>query len=131
MGYGKGADALEMALNEQNLSLNDVYLTSLLKSPKPSGGFSKTTISECPIWVEKEMDILKPPLIVVMGAESMKRFLPKITGTISDNEGRIVYDAARDCNILIGMNPNRVIFDDSKQQNLNDIMEKAAGILTV
>lgn len=129
MGYGKGSDALEEALSNHGMSLNDVYLTSLLKTSKPKDGFSKTTISECPKWVDKELGILKPPLVLIMGAEGLRHFLPKISGTISDNEGRVEYDPVRDCNFLIGMNPNRVIFDDSKQANLNNIIEKAISII--
>lgn len=131
MGHGGHAESLRQALGEVNLTLEDVYLTSLVKSPKPEKGkkFSKETMSACPQWLEKELSVLKPPVIVILGSEAFYYFFKGLKGGLNEHAGRVIYDKARDCNFLIGVNPAAIFFDPSKQNTLNAAFAKLPDLL--
>lgn len=131
MGCGRTMEYLEEALNNIGLSTDDVYITALIKSPKPENArsWSNRTLAECPVWLNQEIDILKPPVIVVLGSLAFRHFVKDSKGGINDMTGRIIYDKARDANIVIGLNPNAIFFDESKQAVLNDVIAKIADLL--
>lgn len=129
MGSGIAAESISQALQAAGADLTDIYYTSFFKTVKPkSGGYSNAYHAEASKLMQEEMSIIKPPLIVAMGQESAKFFVPNMPGKFAENEGRVFYDATNDWNVLIGMNPNRVVYDDSKQANIDSIIAKAVSI---
>lgn len=129
MGYGKGAEFIIESLEKADASMQDVYLTSLYKIVKPKAGYSTAFKAEVTQFVDMEMQALKPKLIVALGQESAKHFVPDMPGKVTDNEGRVFYDAKNDWNVLIGMNPNRIIYDANKQEVLDGIIQKAVSLI--
>lgn len=131
MGHGGSADAIAEALDGIGLKLSDVYITSLIKSPKLDSkkGYENATLAECPVWLNREIEILKPPVIVILGSLTFKHFMRDAKGGINDATGRVVYDKARDCNLLVGINPGAIYFDASKQETLNQVFAKIADLL--
>jgi DNA polymerase-3 subunit alpha len=130
MGAGSAAEAIDQALAALDMGLDDIYLTSLIKTLKPKGdGFPNKTLSECPVWLEEEIRILRPPVIVVLGSLTFKHFFPGQKGGINEHAGRIQFDKGRDCNLLVGINPNAIHFDPSKQDLLNGAVEKLSSVM--
>lgn len=131
MGSGIGSMSINSALAVHGMSLdNDTYYTSFFKTVKPrNGGYSNEYHAKASEIMKDEMGVIKPPLIVAMGQETAKFFVPNMPGKFAENEGRIFYDAENDWNVLIGMNPNRVVYDESKQANIDSIMSKAVSII--
>lgn len=131
MGYGSAAQAIIDAMAAHGEPMASVYMTSLHKSVKPKEGFSTAYKANSPQFLDRELAALKPPLIVAMGNDVMRHLLPDLKGSMTELEGTVNYDVANDRNILVGMNPNRVIFDASKQENINAIIGKALSLLTI
>jgi DNA polymerase-3 subunit alpha len=133
MGHGSHAVAIETALNEIDLGMEDVYLTSLIKTIKPDKQktWPMKTLTECPIWLEGEMNLLKPPVVVILGSQTFKHFFPSLKGGINEHTGKVIYDKGRGLNFLIGINPNAIYFDASKQILLNQTIAKLQELLPV
>jgi DNA polymerase-3 subunit alpha len=131
LGRGSHVAALEQALEGVGLTLNETYLTALIKSPKPekSKVWPTKTLAECPVWLEREIEVLKPPVVVVLGSLTFKHFFPGMKGGINEHAGRVIYDKGRKLNFLIGINPNAIHFDASKQNILNGVIAKLPDIL--
>jgi DNA polymerase-3 subunit alpha len=132
MGNGGHADAITQALEETGLKLDDCYITALVKSPKPKGGRHNTkTLAECGVWLQEEIRILKPPVIVILGSATFKHFFPGVKGGMGEAIGKVTFDAKLDANILVGMNPSSIYFSPEKQEDLNAVMRKLAELLPV
>lgn len=133
MGNSGWMETFEDALDEAGLTMGDVYMTSLIKSPKPEapGGGTKSwnnqTLAQCPQWLDKEIEILKPSLIVALGSLSVTH-LTGLKG--QDSVGRVVYDKDRDCNILIGFNVGMIYFRPEKAEELQLVVSKIPALLT-
>ena len=130
MGVGSQMESVNIALGEAGFELSDCYITSLVKSPKPSKDkpFSNKTLSACAEWLDKEIDLIKPPLVIVMGREAARRFMPEMKG-LAEYTGKVLFDRERDMNVLIGMNVGLIHFHPEKQDDLNQLMKKAATLL--
>ena len=76
----------------------------------------------------KEIEILKPPVIVALGGMVARQLVSDLTN-VDEAVGRIVYDAKMDANIVIGFSPLRIHFDASKQDQLEDIFRKVAELI--
>ena len=131
LGVGSHMNAIYHAMNEAGLTEEDIYLTALIKSPKPEAtkAWSNKTLSECPVWLSKEIDLLRPPLIIVLGSQAARYFTSDLRGGLGEHVGRVIYDKTRDCNILLGINPGMIYFDPSKQALLDDVFTKAITLL--
>jgi len=131
MGNGGHADALTQSLEAVGMTLDDLYITALIKSPKPERGkkWSNATITECPAWLEEELRILKPPVVIILGSETFYHFFKGMKGGITEHAGRVIYDKARDLNFLIGINPATIFFDGSRQVALDAAIAKLPELL--
>lgn len=129
MGHGAAAGFINLAMTRAGMPFKKAYVTSLYKVVKPKAGYSNEFKSEVSGFLDRELDVIRPKLIVAMGQDAAKYLIPNIPGKVADSEGRVFYDAERDCNILVGMNPNRVIYDESKQVIVDEIMAKAVAMV--
>jgi DNA polymerase-3 subunit alpha len=126
---GDGALFLKEALKEAGLTPNDGYYTSLIKSPKIGKGISNEQILGCSPYLAKEIEILKPPVILVLGSNTMRHLLPSIKGSMNDFAGKVVYNPDLDASIVIGINPLQVLFDDKKAVILQQVCEQVASLM--
>lgn len=130
MGHGSWINHVSEALDGVGLTMKDVYITSLLKTIKPKEGkWPNDTLTQCPVWLDQEIELLKPPVIVVLGTLAFKH-LVKSKDNMADNIGRVIYDKASDCNILVGLNPGQIHYDPGKQDVLNKVFEKLSDIMS-
>ena len=113
---GDAALVVKSALKDVGLKPGDGYYTSLVKSVKPKEAKMLTNemINGCSQWLKKEIEILRPPVIIAMGSNAVRYFSPGIKGTPADLAGKVVYDAELDASIVFGINPGSLFHDPSK-----------------
>lgn len=126
---GDGAAAIRAALGKAYLDLNSAYWTTLVKSPKAAGEkfLANDQISACSAYLERELEILNPPVIVTMGTAATRYFLPEVRG--SEAVGQAVFNAKRNATIVVGFNPGQLFHDPSKQATLDAVFAKVAEIV--
>ena len=121
MGFGSTGGAIDTALQEAGLSKADVYWTALIKKVKAGKQVSPEEIETWRPYLQREIDILKPPVIVLCGTAVIRAFMPDFKGKASDAAGKVVYSKELDANIVIGFNPGEIYYDPDKQTLLNDV----------
>ena len=129
---GEAASYLKAALKDVGLSANDGYYTALVKAPKPAGEkmMPNDVISACSGYLSREIELLKPPVIVAMGSNAIRFFAPTIKGPSSELIGKVIFDPKLDASIVFGLNPTQIVFDASKVKMLQSVCEKLADLLT-
>lgn len=128
---GDVGDFMKAGLEDHNLSFSDGYFTSLVKSPKPKGvkGLSNEMINGCSEFLNREIDVLKPAVIVAMGGNAIRHLLPNVKGSTADLVGKVVYRPDLDANIVCGINPQQVIFDPAKIAMIEKTFEKVSELV--
>lgn len=123
---GNAAGFLKAALNDAGLSPNDAYYTSIVKAPKPAGMkvMPNESITACSQYLQREIDLLKPPVIVAMGSNAIRYFAPTVKGGFADMVGKVIYDPKLDASIVFGINPAQIVFDTSKVKLLQDVCSR-------
>jgi DNA polymerase-3 subunit alpha len=127
---GDGANFIKLAIQSAGLKVNDGYFTTLVKSVKNGQTLSNDQINGCSKYLDQEIKILKPAIIVLMGGSTIKRFLPNEKKP-NDVRGKVVYSKELDANLIIGMNPAVVWFDQDKQNWVDDIFMRVADLLNM
>jgi DNA polymerase III subunit alpha len=130
MGMARSQGAVTEAMFEAGLSAADSYWTALIKRPKREKQVSPDEIKTYGPYLDRELEILKPPVIVLMGSITVRTFLPNFKGKASDAAGKIIYDKERDANLVIGFNPGEVWHDPDKQNAMNAVFVSVAELLT-
>lgn len=130
MMEGDGAQFVKDALKTAGLNAAEGYFTALVKSKKIDKFLSNDQINGCSKFLDREIEIIKPAVIVAMGSASIKRFVPGLKGGTADQVGKAYYDAKLDCTIVCGMNPVQLVFDASKAPQLDLIFAKVADVLS-
>ena len=128
MMSGKASNYMRDALKANEISIGQGYFTSLVKSPKDGKILTNEQINGCKDWLEKEIEILKPPVIVLLGNSVIRHLAPEIKPG-PENVGRVIYKPELDASFVIGFNPAAITFDGSKQDTLNEIFERVAEII--
>lgn len=125
----KGGDYIQRALNEHDMSIGNAYWTALIKTTKSGSTISSGDFERDVPILEQEINIVNPPLIVLLGTAVLRYFIPSLKGRASDVAGQIVYDSKRDVNFLCGFNPMEIYFDNEKQELLNSVFSRVSLIL--
>lgn len=128
---GETAKILRQIMHEAGFSPNDAYYTALVRSAKPKGQSALTNeqINGCVDWLKHEIELLKPAIIVPMGSNSIRHFLPGLKGNTLEMAGKAVFDATLDANIVIGASPGRMFKDMSVAKHLVNTFSKVAELL--
>ena len=117
------------ALLENELEKSAGYYTALIKRPKEGKQVSVNEIATYLPYLEKEIELLKPPIIVMLGSITVRHFIPDLKGKASESAGKVVYSKALDANLVIGFNPGEIFHDPDKQVLLNDVFRSVAELL--
>jgi len=126
---GDAADFIKAAITDVGLSPADGYYTTLVKAKKNDKFLSNGQINGCKAFLDHEIALIKPPIIVALGSAAIKRFVPGVKGGTAELAGRVIYDPALDASIVCGINAQQIIFDSSKAEVLKAIFEKVADML--
>lgn len=118
------------AIKAAGLTTNDLYITSFLKVPKKDKQITNEEIAASRPWLDKEIEILKPGLIIALGSNVSRTLCPDERGSIMDLAGKVVFDRKLDASIILGINPGMVAFDPAKQETLDAIFIRAAELIS-
>lgn len=118
---GDGCAYLKAAISNAGMTANDGYFTSLVKAAKNKDDkyLTNAQITSCSKYLDREIEVLKPPVIVLLGNAAIKHFLP--SAKPSEMMGKVVFDAKLDASLVIGFNPMQIAFTESKQKELDKI----------
>jgi DNA polymerase len=90
---GPAGQFLDELLQSINLKRSEVYIANVVKCRPPSNRDPlPDEIGACSKWLERQMELIKPKMIVTLGRYSMARFFPgatisKVHGTARTSEG--------------------------------------------
>lgn len=125
-----GMDAVEEALDAAGLEISDGYWTGLCKTPKKKGEklYLPETIHDFAKLLDEEVAMLNPQVILCLGTNSARHFYKGMKGSITEHAGKIVYQKAtdgldNDRNIVIGITPGMIYFDNTKQVLLDEVFQ--------
>lgn len=127
---GDAADYVKAAIKDAGLNVGDGYYTTLVKAKKSDKFLTNEQINGCRKYLERELELIKPPIIVALGSATIKHFLPGTKGGTAELAGKVVYDPKLDASIVCGINAQQAIFDPTKADVLAGIFEKVAEILS-
>lgn len=117
------------ALGEAGLSIKDIYMTALIKRPKEGSRISPQELTDHLPYFTREVEILKPTVIVLLGSNVTRHFFPDTKGKASEQAGKIVYSEELDANVITGFSPGEIYFDESKFGTLVEVLDHAAALI--
>jgi uracil-DNA glycosylase family 4 len=127
---GDAAQYLKLAIKNAGLNVAEGYYTTLVKAKKSDKFLTNEQINGCSGWLNKEIELIKPAIIVALGASTIKRFVPGLKGGTTEVVGKSFYDPALDATIVAGINPQQIGFDPDKQEVLDAVFAQVADILS-
>lgn len=128
-GQSRSNDYAIAALAEHDLTAKDVYWTALVKRSKMDKQISPDEIATYLPYLKQELDLLKPPVIVLLGSGVVRHFFPDFKGKASEAAGKVVYSKDLDANIVIGFNPGEIFFSPEKQSDLVNVFHAVVDLL--
>lgn len=129
LGHGMATTAVIEAMDEVSLGRENAYWTSLIKRPKKGKQVTADEIATYWPYLQQEIDILKPPIIVLLGSQTVRHFLPDFKGKASDAAGKVIYSKEYDANLVVGFAPGEIYHDPDKQTNMNEVFGSVADLL--
>ena len=88
---GRAGKLLDIILNEVNLTYDDVYITNLVKCFVAAGkSLSKEWIDSCRPFLDRQIHLVKPHVIVTLGADASKS-LADLDFPIGKMRGKVLY----------------------------------------
>ena len=129
---GDGGDVVKAALKGVGLKAADGYYTSLVKSvkPKEQKALTNEQINGCGEWLKREIEILKPPVIIAMGTNAVRWFSPGIKGTGADLAGKMIYRADLDATVVFGINPATLFHNPGNLKLIEATFDKLGELLS-
>lgn len=123
---------MKVAFREVGLDFNDGYFTSLVKSPKEKDakGLTNEQINGCSKYLAKEIDILKPPVILALGSNAIRYFSPSTKGAPNEIAGKVIYKPDLDASVIFGLNPSSIFFDPAKGKLLQNCCSKLQELIS-
>lgn len=128
MMVGEGARLIREVFKEYGISMSTGYFTALVKAKKNGKFLSNQQINGCSGFLDQEIKLLNPDLIICMGSSSTKHFLPEIKSP-SAEVGKSFYSKELKANILVGFNPLQILFNSGKFKDLEAVARTAAKTL--
>lgn len=129
---GDAGDILKEVIKDNGLSLGNGYFTTLVKARKAKEDkfLTNESLNGCRKFIETELALIKPPVIVALGSAAIKFFKPDLKGGVGDVVGTVTYDPKLDASIVFGINPAQCTMDPRKVESLDDTFKKVAELLT-
>jgi DNA polymerase-3 subunit alpha len=128
MAWGNSFGYIADALADAGLSRADGYWTALLKRPKEGKQVSSKEITTYAPYLQREIEAIKPPIIVLLGSQTVRHFIPDFKGKVSEVAGKIVYSKELDANVIIGFNPGEIYHAPEKQALLTEVFDRVAEL---
>jgi DNA polymerase-3 subunit alpha len=128
---GETGDIVKAAFSDAGLELTNAYVTALVRAPKGRGvkTLSNDQVIQCSEYLRREVEILKPPVILVLGSAAARYFTPEVKGTMADLAGKVIFDPKLDASIVFGVNPAQVLFNSSLVSSLLSACMKVKSLI--
>ncbi|MGI1988655.1 DNA polymerase III subunit alpha [Shewanella glacialipiscicola] len=127
---GKSFNYMQSALKAAGMKKSDCYYTGLVKAKKMDKQLTAKEISTWSDILKREIELLKPAVIVCAGGAASRFLLPDVRGGWEDLAGKIIYDVKMDCSILLAPNPQMIYIKPDVQDILNSVMMEVAEIIS-
>lgn len=121
-GEGKSFDYTACALRESGLKKSEGYYTGLVKAKKKDKTLTNDEITKWFGYLDREIELLKPAIIVAAGGAVARHLVPDVKGGWETIAGQVVYDIKRDCSIIFAPNPQMTYAKPEVQDKLIEIM---------
>ena len=124
---GPAGKFLEELLASINLNRQQVYIANVIKCRPPDNRDPlPTEIQNCRKWLNRQIELIRPKIIVTLGRYSMAMFFPgktisKIHGTAQNRDGIIYYAM---------YHPAAALHQQSLRQAIQEDMRKIPSFLT-
>lgn len=131
LGVGDTGAFIKAAVVAAGLSMKDVYITSFIKARKLKGEeIENVTANNCGRYLQQEIELLNPPVIVALGGKAMRELIPDVKGGWEENVSKSFFDPKKDRTTVVGFNVAMICFDGAKQALLNQVFEQVAEIFS-
>ena len=88
---GAAGKFLDQLLNMAGLSRGSVYITNIVKCRPPNNRDPQPDeIEACRKWLDRQIELIKPEVIVTLGRHSMNRFIPGATISRIHGDPRVI-----------------------------------------
>lgn len=128
MFTGTGSVFVKKALKAAGVSVAQGYYTALVKSKKTDKHLTNDQINGCSAYLDREVELLKPGVIVCMGSASAKHFLPDLKSP-SLEVGNDFYSPKLKASVVIGLNPMQLFYSPEKMKTLDKVCATLARTL--
>lgn len=127
---GEASAYIRTAIKEAGLKMQDFYFTTLVKAMKIEKHLSNAQINACSGYLDREIEMLKPTVIIAMGGSVIRHLVKGVKGGFSELCGQVHYLSDIDANVILGMNPQIVYMRPEHQEDLNSVMRLAASMVS-
>jgi DNA polymerase-3 subunit alpha len=124
---GDGAAFTRAAIQCAGLNVTDGYYTTLVKAQKNEKFLTNGQINGCKKFIDRELELVKPAVIVALGASTIRYFVPG--SKPQEMAGRAIYDPKLDATIVCGINPVQCVFAPEKAEVLAEVFRQVSEIL--
>lgn len=127
---GAAGKFLNEMLAEINLKREDIYIANVLKHRPPKNRDPKPDeISACLPYLQRQIELINPKLIVFLGRHAMNRFFPEYS--ISKVHGKLFQKEffGRKQNFLALYHPAAALYNGSMRETLKNDFVKIPSIL--
>lgn len=123
---GVAGKKLSVALEEAGISRDDIYITNTVKCRPPNNRVpSKIEKETCRDYIEKEINIIKPKIICVLGNTAFGSILggteiTKFRGKVGKKDGQLYF---------ITIHPAATIYNQGLIETLKEDIKKLFGLI--
>jgi uracil-DNA glycosylase len=123
---GTAGKILSEALAYAGFTREDVYITNIVKCRPPDNRRpNKQEMDSCNIYLQKELQIIRPKIICILGNTAFGSLLNG--NAITKNRGKII--KRNDQLYFVTIHPAAIIYNQDLRQILKDDLKTLSGIL--
>jgi len=124
-------DYLRDVLQEVGLHPDHAIWTWCARRPKVKGEreVPAAEVQAAIPFLQREVALAKPPVILTMGAGAARTLVPDLKGSMNDHIGKAIYSAELDASIIIGLNPMQLYHDPGKRELLVQVFSQVRDLI--
>jgi len=116
---GRSGKLLDLLLAEAGLARDDVFITNVVKARPPGNRDPKADeVAHHWPWLEAQLQVIEPELIIPLGRHAMGRFVEGVT--ITEAHGRPVEQGEHGRTIVPWFHPAAAIYNRSLRESLHE-----------
>lgn len=128
---GQAGKLLEKSLEEIGLKRADVYITNIVKFRPPNNRDPlPDEIEACREWLDQQIGIIEPKIIVTLGRFSMAKFIPDVTISRVHGQSRFVNFGAKRYIVFPMYHPAAALRAGSVLKQFQEDFQKLKSLLT-